>query len=111
MPARFSAATSRFFSTLGRHRLRTAAIAGFLGILMIAGPTARAAPAARQYPDLRTQPPSDLRFDTVSINGVPTRVLRFSNTVWNAGSGPVHLIAKTDRQAKKSQVSQRIYSN
>jgi Lysyl oxidase len=92
-------------------RLRALAAAGFLGILVIAGPAARAAPGIRQYPDLRTRAPSDLRFDTVSINGVPTRVLRFSNTVWNAGSGPVHLVAKTDRQANKSQVFQRIYSN
>ena len=111
MSAHFSAATSRFFSTLGRHRLRVMAVAGFIGILVSAGPIVQAAPAARRYPDLRTQPPSDLRFDTVPIDGVPTRVLRFSNTVWNAGNGPVHLIAKTDRQAKKSQVFQRIYSN
>jgi hypothetical protein len=56
-------------------------------------------------------PPSDLQFDTVTIDGVARPVLRFSNTVWNAGQGPLHLVAKTDRQNKKSQVSQRIYSN
>ena len=92
-------------------RLRPLAAAAIAGILAIAGLSARAAPGVRQYPDLRTLPPSDLRFDTVSINGVMTPVLRFSNTVWNAGTGPLHLVAKTDQKAKKSQVSQRIYSN
>jgi Lysyl oxidase len=103
--------TSRLFPVRGSHRFRAIAAAAVLGILAIAVPAARAAPGVRQYPDLRTQPPSDLRFDSVSINGEVRSVLRFSNTVWNAGSGPVHLVAKTDRQAKKSQVFQRIYSN
>src|SRR5262245_40318502 len=92
-------------------RPRALAAAAALGILVIAGPNARAAPGARQYPDLRTLPPTDLTFDTVSIDGVMTPVLRFSNTVWNAGTGPLHLVAKTDQKSKKSQVSQRIYSN
>jgi hypothetical protein len=36
------------------------------------------------YPDLRTLPPKDLKI--AYVNG--TKVLRFSNTVWNAGPGP-----------------------
>jgi Lysyl oxidase len=91
--------------------VRDAAAAALIGLVLIVGPSAHAAPANRQYPDLRTQPPSELRFDAVPIDGVTRPVLRFSNTVWNAGRGPVHLVAKTDRQAKKTQVFQRIYSN
>ena len=79
--------------------------------LVIAGPATDAARTTPMYPDLRTLPPSDLRFDTVSIDGVMQPVLRFSNTAWNAGQGPLDLIAKNDRQTKKSQVYQRIYSN
>jgi hypothetical protein len=85
----------------------TAIVAG----LLIAVSSADAAPGTRVYPDLRTKPPTDLHFDTVSIDGVARSVLRFSNTAWNAGRGPVHLVAKTDRQTKKSQVFQRVYSN
>jgi hypothetical protein len=91
--------------------LKALAALATLGVLLIAVPSARAAPGNPQYPDLRTLPPADLRFDTVSIDGVARPVLRFSNTAWNAGSGPLHLVAKTDRQSKKTQVFQRIYSN
>jgi hypothetical protein len=80
-------------------------------LVLSAVPTAQAAPGTPQYPDLRTLPPHDLRFDTVPIDGVMRPVLRFSNEAWNAGSGPLHLVAKTDRQSKKSQVVQRIYSS
>jgi Lysyl oxidase len=109
--AHFSRATSWSLQTCSWYRLRAFAAAVLMGLLLVTGPSVRAAPGSPRYPDLRTQAPRDLRFDTVSIDGVARRVLRFSNTVWNAGSGPVHLIAKTDRQAKKSQVFQRIYSN
>ena len=39
------------------------------------------------YPDLRTQPATDLSFDLRD----GTYVLRFSNTVWNAGEGRLEL--------------------
>jgi len=64
-----------------------------------------------RYPDLKTLPPRDLRFDTVTIDGAATPVLRFANSVWNAGQGPLHLVAKTDRALQKTQVFQRIYAN
>ena len=51
------------------------------GALATAGP-ARA--AVSLYPDLRTMPPSELRFATAVIDGSTHNVLRFTNTVWNA---------------------------
>lgn len=46
----------------------------------------------------------------MTINRVSAPVLRFSNTAWNAGQGPLHLVAKNDRARKKTQVFQRIYA-
>jgi Lysyl oxidase len=63
---------------------------------------------ALQYPDLRTLAPSDLRFDTVTYLGVTSKVLRFSNTVWNAGQGPLELHGTPDGT---SAVTQRIFDD
>jgi Lysyl oxidase len=111
VPARRPGLHTSSLSTRRRYGLRTVGSAAIVAVLLLAVPSADAAPGTRLYPDLRTQPPTDLRFDTVSIDGVARPVLRFSNTAWNAGRGPLHLVAKTDRQTKKSQVFQRIYSN
>jgi hypothetical protein len=43
---------------------------------------------ATLYPDLRTLPPSNLSFDRLNDG---THVLRFANTVWNAGEGRLEL--------------------
>jgi hypothetical protein len=69
--------------------------------------------ATSLYPDLKTHKPFDLRFDTATINGTTHKVLRFSNTVWNAGEGRMELRAKTVRttSGKKSRVTQSIYDD
>src|SRR4028118_1500863 len=51
--------------------------------------------ATSLYPDLKTLTPTDLRFDTATIDGSTHKVLRFSNTVWNAGEGRMELRATT----------------
>ena len=56
------------------------------GLAAAAGPAAGAGPA--RYPDLRTRTPTDLHFDVLADG---THVLRFSNTVWNAGEGRLEL--------------------
>jgi len=43
------------------------------------------------YPELRTLAAYDLGFDQVDIAGEQVHVLRFSNTVWNAGEGRLEL--------------------
>ena len=65
------------------------------------------------YPDLKTLPPEDLRFGTATINGSSRRVLRFSNTAWNAGQGPMDLYARTvdTTSGKKTRVDQRVYDS
>jgi hypothetical protein len=65
------------------------------------------------YPDLKTLKPTDLRFGTATINGTTHKVLRFSNTVWNAGQGRMELRAKTvsTTAGKKTRVDQRIYDD
>lgn len=58
------------------------------------------------YPDLRTLPPEDLRLGTELVDGATHQVLRFANTIWNAGEGPLELRGtRTDQ----SEVHQRIY--
>jgi Concanavalin A-like lectin/glucanases superfamily len=64
--------------------------------LLLAGPAAARA-ATPLYPNLRTLPPRNLRFDRTDVSadshGDLHNVLRFSNTVYNAGEGPVEIRA------------------
>jgi len=56
-------------------------------------------------PDLRTLPPAGLRFDVVMLEDKKRHhVLRFDNTVWNAGPGRLEL-----EGAKRSKISQNLY--
>ncbi len=81
-----------------------------LALLSASKPAQAATPL---YPDLKTLKPFDLRFGTATINGTTHKVLRFSNTAWNAGQGRLELRASTVSTAsgKKSRVNQRIYDN
>lgn len=65
--------------------------------------------AAELYPDLLTIPPSDLRFAHESIHGQQKTVLRFTNTVWNYGRGPLTMYGSTTSDAQ-THVTQRIYN-
>jgi hypothetical protein len=73
-----------------------AAAAVLASVTMAAVAALASAPDARAatllYPDLRTLPPSELRLERVVFpDGVTRNLLRFSNTVWNAGQGPMEL--------------------
>lgn len=78
--------------------------------VLLALPTVEAS-AAPGYPDLRTVTPSELRFDTETISGSTHWVLRFSNTVWNAGAGRLELYGVTFSESgtTKTRVYQRVY--
>jgi hypothetical protein len=69
--------------------------------------------ATSLYPDLKTLTPTDLRFDTATIDGSTHNVLCLSNTVWNAGEGRMELRATTVKTTagKKTRVRQRIYDD
>jgi hypothetical protein len=70
-------------------------------------PPARAATSL--YPDLRTLPPAELRFETlVQADGSRHELLRFSNTVWNAGQGPMELRGSV---TSNGTVTQSVYDD
>lgn len=62
---------------------------------------------AALYPDLRTLQPSNLYFDQVVYSdGSTHHVLRFANTVWNAGTGRLELEGK-----KRSKIYHNVYDS
>ena len=72
---------------------------------VVAGLGSAAGAGAPLYPDLQTLAPTGLRFDTVTLgDGKPHHVLRFDNTVWNAGPGRLELEGK-----KRSKIYQNVY--
>ncbi len=80
--------------------------------LLSAAPGAQAANPKPLYPNLKTLKPKGLRFGTYPIDGTRHHILRFTNTVWNAGQGPLDLRGKTvttPSGKKKTKVFQRIY--
>jgi hypothetical protein len=94
--------------------LATMATALLLGsAVALLSTTSETLAATSLYPDLKTLKPFDLRFGTATINGTTHNVLRFSNTAWNSGEGPLELRAKTVKttSGKKSRVTQRIYDD
>lgn len=84
-------------------------LASGVALLSITG--ALAAKPKPLYPNLKTLKPTNLEFDEIERQGTRRHVLRFSNTVWNAGQGPLDLRGKpvTTRSGKKTRVVQRIY--
>jgi hypothetical protein len=78
---------------------------------------AAAAPAmaAPQYPDLTTLPPRDLRFDRADVSqdlhGDIHNVMRFTNTVWNSGSGRLEMRATINPNTKDGAAVQRVYDD
>ncbi len=71
---------------------------------------ALAAPPKPLYPNLKTVKPTDLTFGKKGGH----QLLRFSNTVWNAGQGPLDLRGRTVTTStgkKKTKVFQRIYDS
>jgi hypothetical protein len=67
----------------------------FLGSLMIIGPSSPVHATNPLFPNLKTLPPRDLRFDRTDVSqdssGVMHNVLRFSNTVYNVGEGKLEM--------------------
>jgi len=97
--------------------LRRPFIAGFsatlvLVLLTVLRMPGTASAATAKHPNLKTLAPSSLQFDTEVIDGATHWVLRFSNTVWNAGTGPLELLAAVDTStgATKTRVTQRVYN-
>jgi hypothetical protein len=86
------------------------AASGVVALLLTPG--AQAEPRLL-YPNLKTLKPGDLRFDRETIDGTTHQVLRFSNTAYNTGQGPLEMLGKTITTStgeEKTRVYQRIYS-
>ncbi len=69
------------------------------------------------YPDIKTLPPRDIRFDRTDVSynltGLPQdihNVLRFSNTTYNVGEGPLELSATVDPITKDGTAYQRVFA-
>lgn len=77
-----------------------------LGLLATAAPAAGAATAL--YPDMRTLPPRDLRFDYTGTAQGNQHVLRFTNTVWNAGEGALMIGGTVPEGATSVPATQRV---
>ena len=95
-----------------RPRLLTSLILGFL---LVSPATAQA--ANWLYPNMRTLPPRELRFDRTDVSadshGDLRNVLRFSNTVYNTGEGPVEIRATINPRLNppSGPAVQRIYDD
>ena len=66
-----------------------------------------------RYPDLKTLPPRDLRFDRTDVSVEDTvdlhNVLRFSNTVYNVGEGKLEMWGDINPVTKNGIAYQRVY--
>jgi hypothetical protein len=84
--------------------------------LLLASPAAAHA-ANLLYPNMRTLPPRELRFDRTDVSadshGDLHNVLRFSNTVYNVGEGPVEIRATINKSLNppSGPATQRIYDD
>ncbi|MDP8947913.1 MAG: lysyl oxidase family protein [Actinomycetota bacterium] len=83
------------------------------GVALLSTTEATAAKPKPLYPNLKTLKPTRLTFGTYPIGGTRHYILRFTNTVWNAGQGPLEVrgkIVRTPSGKKKTKAVQRIYN-
>jgi hypothetical protein len=85
-------------------------------VFLLVAPSAAHA-ATLLYPNMRTLPPRELRFDRTDVSadshGDLHNVLRFSNTVYNVGEGPVEIRATINQSLNppSGPAYQRIYDD
>jgi hypothetical protein len=98
--------------------LKRPKILAFVVVALAALTCASAASAATNlYPDLKTLTPRALHLDHVDVSGGDAGttgthyVLRFSNTVWNAGQGPLVVTAHIDPSTLRGDAIQRVYDD
>lgn len=72
---------------------------------------AQAADAESQYPDMRTGRPHDLSFDQGDVGAADGlhHLLRFANTAWNSGQGPLEIRGVSDADTGVTNVYQRVF--
>ncbi|CAA9586269.1 MAG: hypothetical protein AVDCRST_MAG88-3986 [uncultured Thermomicrobiales bacterium] len=87
---------------------RIALVAVAVVLLGAAGFGAAGGAGPARHPDLRTLRPSELFFDALDDG---TRVLRFSNTVWNPGPGRLEMEGDPSPQQGGKAIYQNVYDN
>ncbi len=98
-------------------RTGSAVIAAILmaPLVVVAGGVPAGAAGTPLYPDLRTEPPRDLRFDRADITpdftGVFHNVLRFSQATTNDGQGPLIVDAAINPTTRSGPSTQRIMNS
>jgi hypothetical protein len=82
-------------------------------LALLAATPAQAATAL--FPNLKTLAPRDLQFDRTDVDpdggGVIHNVLRFTNTVWDTGPGPLEMRSVIDSATKTGPAMQRVYDD
>jgi hypothetical protein len=91
-----------------------ALVGGFITVGETVAPAPSAVAAGTPlYPNLKTLPPRDVRFDRTDTSadgsGVLENVLRFSNTVLNTGEGALSVYSKIDPTTKSGTAYQRVF--
>jgi hypothetical protein len=96
--------------------MRPRLLTSLIFALLLVSPAAAHA-ANLLYPNMRTLPPRELRFDRTDVSadshGDLRNVLRFSNTVYNVGEGPVEIRATINPRLNppSGPAYQRIYDD
>ena len=89
----------------------------FLTLALLLASPAAAHAANLLYPNMRNLPPRELRFDRTDVSqdssGNLHNVLRFSNTVYNVGEGPVEIRATINKSLNppSGPAIQRVYDD
>ena len=91
-----------------------AASAVFAGAALVTSSAGGTTAGTKHYPDLRTRPPSDIgitRQCSFLLLGSCKTLLRFSNTVWNAGDGRLEMPPQNNSSTGKTNAYQRVYTH
>jgi hypothetical protein len=77
------------------------------GFVLPGSPAGADAADTPHLPDIKTKKPSDLFIDMEGS----VKVIRFTNTIWNRGAGPLELEADNDDVTGETVATQNIYSH
>jgi hypothetical protein len=96
-----------------RINLLRAHVALVLALLALGAGGGSASAAQPLFPDLKSLPPRSLHLSQTDTGydggGSYDYVLRFSNTVWNAGPGPLDLRGRIDPDTQRGPAYQRVF--
>src|SRR5215212_7108891 len=102
-------------ATCMRMSLRLALASLVVVSLLVVGIPQPVRAATALYPNLKSLPPRDLRFDRTDVSvdgsGIMHNVLRFSNTAWNVGEGRLVVWSKIDPVTQTGPAYQRVYDD